>query len=71
MRSMLTMPQPKSNNNMKKKLKSIDNKTDLTGNFVVLNTQWYWILKMDEPKHLPDIKPLIITTITGEYSERK
>ena len=47
------------------KTQPIDNTVDLTGNCIVLNDNWYYLLKVSEPTHLPNFKPLARLTVTG------
>jgi hypothetical protein len=48
----------------------VNAKADLTGNLVVINDNWYYLCKIDEPKHL-STKPLVNFTIQGTFTKAK
>lgn len=45
-------------NTMKKNTMKKNKNVDFSGQFVTINGDWYTLMKMYEPKHLPKIKPM-------------
>lgn len=55
--------QPRQLINMKNKQVSLD------GQFITINGEWYVIVKMSAPVHLPKLKPLF--EVKGKFSVKK